>query len=120
MYPCSGRFFGFFLLVFGWGTEWVEGIFVIVLLRNFLGLFLIMAEWEFFFEFSCFPVELPIGLFELLLFCNRVYRVVFELPGSQSGRVRVTCFDPINNRVGSPELPSLLETLQLQTTLDGK
>jgi hypothetical protein len=36
------KFFGFFL-VLGWGTEWVEGIFVIVLLRNFLGLFLLQS-----------------------------------------------------------------------------
>lgn len=54
MSPCSGWFFGFFLHVFqlgnrmGWTTD---GIFVIILLRNFLGLFLIMAEWDFFFFF---------------------------------------------------------------------
>jgi hypothetical protein len=31
---------------------------------------------------------------------NRVIRVEFVLPGLQSGRVRVTCFNPISNRVG--------------------
>jgi hypothetical protein len=31
---------------------------------------------------------------------NRVYRVVFGLPGSPSGRVWVTCSNPINNWVG--------------------
>jgi hypothetical protein len=48
-----------FLLIFGQGTEWVERIFVIVLPRNFIGLFLVMAEWvneDFFFGF-CFSVE---------------------------------------------------------------
>jgi hypothetical protein len=31
---------------------------------------------------------------------TRVYRVMFVLPGSQSGCVRVTGSNPINNRVG--------------------
>jgi len=31
---------------------------------------------------------------------NRVYRVVFVLPGSQSGHVRVTGSNPVNNQVG--------------------
>jgi hypothetical protein len=35
-----------FFLVFDWGTEWVEGIFVTVLHRNFLGLFLILIMAE--------------------------------------------------------------------------
>jgi len=30
---------------------------------------------------------------------NRVYRVVFGLPNSQSGRVLVIVFNPINNGV---------------------
>jgi hypothetical protein len=43
----GGEIFPF--LVYGWGIEWVEGIFVIVLLRNFLELFFLMTEWEFLF-----------------------------------------------------------------------
>jgi hypothetical protein len=61
----GGEIFWAFSYCFGLGTEWVEGIFVIVLLRNFLKLFLIlMAKWvngDFSLGSLCFSFEQPKG-----------------------------------------------------------
>jgi len=78
----GGEIFPF--LVYGWGIEWVEGIFVIVLLRNFLELFFLMS-----YRSGCLLVSLLVIVF-----------IVFRLLSLQSGRVRVTCFNLINNQVG--------------------
>lgn len=55
------NFSGFLILFWVRKPNGLEGIFVIVLLRNFLKLFLIMAKWRFFFGFSCFSFEQPNG-----------------------------------------------------------